>query len=106
MGNILEVAGPAESELHVDEFLKWRAAWIDAFDDYSYRPEQILDAGANQVAVTFQQRGKPRGSDSWVEWRYGIIYTVEERLITRGEVYATPEQTLEAAELRGVGPAR
>ncbi len=49
--------------------------------------------------MTFQQRGKPRGSDSWVEWRYGIIYTVEEQLITRGKVYGTPEETLEAAGL-------
>jgi len=75
MGNVLEVAGPGKSELRGDEFLDWRAAWIDTFDDYSYRAEKILDAGANRVVALFHQRGKPRGSDSWVEWRYGIVYT-------------------------------
>jgi ketosteroid isomerase-like protein len=99
MGDVLEVAGAGKSELLADEFLEWRAAWIDTFDDYSYGAEKILDAGGNDVAVTYHQRGKPRGSDSWVEWRYGIVYTVEDGLVTRGKVYSTPEETLEAAGL-------
>jgi ketosteroid isomerase-like protein len=99
MGNVLEVAGPGKSELRGDEFLEWRAAWIDTFDDYSYRAEKILDAGANRVVGLFHQRGKPRGTDSWVEWRYGLVYTVEDGFITRGKVYSTPEEALEAAGL-------
>ena len=47
----------------------------------------------------FHQRGKPHGSNSWVEMRYGIGYTVEEELITGGNLYATPEDALEAAGL-------
>jgi hypothetical protein len=50
------------------------------------------------VEIT-RQRGRLRGSDSWIEWRYGIVYTVEEGLIRRGKVYATPEEALEAAGL-------
>jgi ketosteroid isomerase-like protein len=83
----------------VDEFLEFRAAWIEPYDDWSYEPEKILDAGANRVLVTLHQRGKPRGSDSWVEMHYGIVYTVEEGLIRRAEFYATPEKALEAAGL-------
>ena len=30
---------------------------------------------------------------------YGLVYTVEEGLITRGDFYAAPEKALEAAGL-------
>jgi ketosteroid isomerase-like protein len=98
LGDFSEVAGRSEIR-GVDEFLKWRAAWIEPYDDWCYSAEKILDAGANGVVATFHQRGKPRGSDSWVEMRYGIGYTVEEGLIAGAKVYTTPEEALEAAEL-------
>jgi ketosteroid isomerase-like protein len=83
----------------IDEFLEWRAGWIDMFDDWNNSAEKILDAGANRVVATFHQRGKLRGTDDWVEMRYGIVYTVEEGLITEGTGYATQEEALEAAGL-------
>src|SRR5262245_4285922 len=83
-----------------DEFLKFRAAWMEPYDDFSYEPVRIIDAGANRVVVTLHQRGKPHGSDSWVEMDYGLVYTVEEGLIARGDFYSTPETALEAAGLR------
>jgi ketosteroid isomerase-like protein len=82
-----------------DEFLEFRAAWMEPYDDFIYEPRKILDAGANRVVVFLHQRGKPHDSDSWVEMDYGLVYTVEEGLITRGDFYATPEQALEAAGL-------
>jgi ketosteroid isomerase-like protein len=98
LSGAFEVAGKTETH-GLDEFLEWRAAWIEAFDDYSYSPEKILDAGANRVVATFRQRGKPHGADSWVEMRYGFIYTVEDGLITRAKIYGTAEEALEAAGL-------
>jgi ketosteroid isomerase-like protein len=87
-------------ELHsIDEFLEWRATWIALFDDWSYRPEKILDAGGDKVVGTFFQRGKLRGSDSWVDMHYAIVYTVEEGLITRGRMYLNREEGLKAAGL-------
>ena len=82
------------------EFLEFRATWMEPYDDWSYEPEKILDAGANQVVVTLYQRGKPHGSDSWVEMHYALVYTVEKGLISRGDFYATPEEALEATGLR------
>jgi len=86
-----------EQTLRGWEFLEFRAAWMEPYDDFMYEPKEILDAGANRVVVTLHQRGKPHGSDSWVEMDYGIVYVVEEGLIRRAEFYATPEQALEAA---------
>ena len=89
-----------QSTLHgADEFLKFRAAWMEPYDDFMYEPVRIIDAGANRVVVTLHQRGKPHGSDSWVEMDYGLVYTVEEGLIRRADFYATPQKALEAAGL-------
>ena len=89
-----------ETMLHgADEFFKFRAAWMEPYDDFLYEPVRIIDAGANRVVVTLHQRGKPHGSDSWVEMDYGLVYTVEEGLIRRADFYATPQKALEAAGL-------
>ena len=82
------------------EFLEFRTAWMEPYDDFMYEPKRILDAGASRVVATMHQRGKPHGSDSWVEMGYGMVYTVEEGLISRADFYATPGQALEAAGLR------
>ena len=81
------------------EFLEFRAAWMEPYDDFMYEPMRFLDAGANRVVVMFHQRGKPHGSDSWVGLDYGVVYTVEEGLIRRGDFYAPPEKALEAVGL-------
>ncbi len=73
---------------------------MEPYDDFSYEPVKIIDAGGSRVVVTLHQRGKPHGSDSWVEMDYGVVYTVEEDLISRVDFYATPEEALEAAGLR------
>ncbi len=95
LSGVFQLAGRSETR-GLDEFLEWRKAWFAAYDDYSYGAEKILDAGANGVVATFHQ---PHGSNSWVEMDYAIVYTVEEGLITRGKVYATPKEALEAAGL-------
>jgi ketosteroid isomerase-like protein len=83
----------------MDEFLAWRAAWMEPYEDWRYEPERILDAAGNRVVVTLYQRGKLRDTDSWVEMRYGLIYTVEAGLIRSADFYASPEQALRAAGL-------
>ena len=89
-----------ETMLHgADEFFKFRAAWMEPYDDFLYEPVRIIDAGANPVVATLHQRGKPHDSDSWVEMDYGLVYTVEEGLIRRADFYATPQKALEAAGL-------
>ena len=88
-----------EQTLHGWEFLEFRAAWMEPYDDFMYEPTRFLDAGANRVVVFLHQRGKPHGSDSWVEMHYGIVYTVEQGLIRRADFYAPPKKALEAVGL-------
>ena len=82
-----------------NDFLEFRAAWMDSFEEWSYEATEVLDAGANGVLVMLHQRGKPRGGDSWVEMHYGLIYTVEDGMITRADFHTTPEDAREAAGL-------
>lgn len=88
------------SVLHgLDEFIEFRTAWMEPYEDWSYDVEKILDAGEKGVVALFHQRGKLPDSHSWIEQHYGIVYTVEERLISGARVYAAPEEALEAAGL-------
>src|SRR5688500_13063571 len=84
----------------LDEFLEFRAAWTEPYDEWSYDVEKILDAGANRVVATFHQRGKLRASDSWVDLSYGIVYTIGSGLIQRSQVYASADEAVEAAGRR------
>lgn len=84
----------------LDEFLEFRAAWTEPFDEWSYSVETILDAGGSRVVATFSQRGKPHGSDSWVDLRYGIVYMVGRGLIQRSQLYVSADEALAAAGLR------
>jgi ketosteroid isomerase-like protein len=90
---------PMGGEHHVDQFIELRAGWMEPYDEWEYEPEKFHDAGENRVLVLFHQRGKLRDSDSWIEMHYGIVYTVEEGLITGARMYLTPEEALEAAGL-------
>jgi ketosteroid isomerase-like protein len=83
----------------IDEFLQFRDAWMEPYDEWGYEPEKFLDAGESRVLVLFHQRGKLRDSNSWVEQQYGILYTVEEGLLRGAVIYADRDKALEAAGL-------
>ncbi len=91
---------PEPMEFHgQDGFFEFLKGWVEAYDEWDNEIEDVLDAGGSQVVALVHQRGRPHGSKAWLELHYGLLYTVEEGLIRRVEVYGTPEETLEAAGL-------
>jgi hypothetical protein len=46
-----------------------------------------------------RQRGRLRGTGSWVEAFYGTVYTLANGKIKRIQWYATPEEAKQAAGL-------
>jgi ketosteroid isomerase-like protein len=91
---------PGQSEFcGLDEFNDFLETWIKPYDRWSYEVEKIFDAGGNRVVVAVHQRGKPRGSDSWIDARFAIVYTIEGERIQRGQVYTSADEALEAAGL-------
>jgi hypothetical protein len=53
------------------------------------------------VGPIISQRGRPKGSQSWVHLRFGVVWTVADGELKRGRVFRTAEEALEAAGLRG-----
>jgi hypothetical protein len=60
--------------------------WFAQLDEGLVGPERVAQFfGQDPITtfsrfgafVTLHQRGKPHGSDSWVEMDYGMVYTVE-----------------------------
>jgi ketosteroid isomerase-like protein len=82
-----------------DGFMEFFAEWTDAYEDWTQEVESITDAGDSHVVVTTRQGGRLRGSDSWVALRAAFLYTVENELLVRADVYGSPEEALEAAGL-------
>ena len=98
---IWETPGPSPFKYHGwSGFFDFFNEWVDAYDDWEQEIEDVLDCGGNRVVVLARQRGRLRGTQDWVELYYGLIYTVEDGLIRRVQVYETPEEALEAAGLR------
>jgi ketosteroid isomerase-like protein len=94
-------AWPGQPVFHGrDGFIEFFTEWTDAYEEWTQEFESFTDVGDSQVVVTGRQRGRLRGSDSWVALRLGFLYTVENGLIMRAEIYGSPEEALEAAGLR------
>jgi hypothetical protein len=68
--------------------MEFFAEWTDAYDEWTQEIESVIDAGDGHVVVTTRQRGRLRGSDSWVALRVGFLYTVEKgRLVPRRRLH-------------------
>lgn len=56
--------------------------------------------GRDRVLVVTTQRGRLRGTDSWVELHYGMVATVAEGRVSRYDIFATPAKALASVGLR------
>ncbi len=80
-----------------DEFF---GQWTAPYDDWEIDVPDIRDVGDDRVVALVTQRGQPQGSDSWVQLRYGMVYTLQGGLVSRIEAFATWDEALAA-----VGPS-
>ena len=80
-------------------FNEFIAKWIEAYDKFEQQMEEVIDAGGQDVVSIISQRGRPRGSQSWVHLRFGVVWTVGEGELKRGRVFRTAEEALEAVGL-------
>jgi ketosteroid isomerase-like protein len=67
--------------------------------DYSLEPDEILDAGTDDVVVVQHERGKGKGSGVPFESRWALIYTLTGGKIGRITHYGSEQSALEAAGL-------
>ena len=81
-------------------FVGFLRRWVEPYAEWRIEIEDIRDPGGERVVAVLRQEGRLHDSESWIEMRYGIVYTLNEGTVRRASVYATPEQALEAAGLR------
>ena len=83
--------GPAE----VREFLR---EWAEAFDDFSFQAEEMVDAG-NSVVVHVRQRGLGKETGAEVENHAWQVFTLRKGKVVHCRGYETKVQALDAVGL-------
>ena len=72
--------------------------WTDAFDAWTIEVQATHDAGDKVVSVC-RQRGRSKTTGMPVEMVFGMVWTVRGGLQTQMQMYADPDEALEAAGL-------
>ena len=83
-----------------EEILAVLEEWVDTWDEHQVELIELIDAGGERVVAVIQERGKLKGSDTWVEHPRGVVYTVRNQRVLRYEEHEDRAQALEAAGLR------
>ena len=90
--------GPPEYH-GTDGFMQFFGEWIAAYDEWEQDVEEIVDVGDNRVVGITRQRGRPHDSDSWVDLEAGFVYTIDDGLLVRVDVYGSRAEALKAVGL-------
>ena len=72
--------------------------WVEAWDDWELEVESLHDAG-DKVAAILRQRGRSKTTGLIVDMHFGQLWTIRDGRQAHMEMYASPEETLEAAGL-------
>jgi ketosteroid isomerase-like protein len=78
---------------------KFMADWGETWEDWEVEVEQYLDAGESVVCIV-RQRGRSKATGVAVDMHFGQVWTLRDRREVRMQMYASPEEALEAAGLR------
>lgn len=79
------------------EFLtEWLAAW----DEWELELEEMHDAGGERVVAIVRQQGRSKATGLPVDMRFAQVWTLSNGKQVRMEMYATPDEALEATGLR------
>jgi ketosteroid isomerase-like protein len=75
---------------------QFNVAWTAAWDDWELEIEDYVDAG-ERVVVIVHQRGRSKATGVPVEMRMGQVWTLQDGKRIRMQMYASPEEALDAA---------
>jgi ketosteroid isomerase-like protein len=75
-------------------------AWFaDAFEEFGFALEEIIDAGGDRVVVLYTMTARGRKSGITLDQRGGIVINVAGEHLGRMDSYLEPAEALEAAGL-------
>lgn len=72
--------------------------WRETWDDWELAVEELHDAG-DKVVCVMRQRGRSRAGGVPVDMKFVLLITFRDGKQFRVEVYANPDEGLEAAGL-------
>ena len=72
--------------------------WVEAWDDWEIEVQSLHDAG-DKVAAILRQRGRSKATGLQVDMAFAQVWTIRDGKQVRMEMYASPEETFEAAGL-------
>lgn len=72
----------------------------DAYDDVRINPDEVIDAGGDEIVVIATVHATGRGSRVPIEWHHGYIWTIEQGRAVRFRWFNDPALALEAVGLR------
>jgi ketosteroid isomerase-like protein len=78
--------------------MQFLAEWADAWDDWELEVEDYVDAG-ERVVVIVNQRGRSKATGIPVDMRFAQVWTFRDGQAIRMQMYASPEEALEAVGL-------
>ena len=78
------------------EFL---ADWDEAWEDWKVEVEDYIDAGDARVVTIVRQRGRSKATGVPVDMHFGQVWTIRDGQQIRMQMYASPDEALEAAGL-------
>jgi ketosteroid isomerase-like protein len=75
--------------------------WMDTFDGFRIEPVELISIEQDTVAAVLRYGGRAKLSGIEIDDTFGVVFKIRDGKIARGREYATREQALEAAGLRG-----
>jgi ketosteroid isomerase-like protein len=91
---------PDPGEWHgLEGMLAVLTEWTDAFDEFTMRGEEYIDAG-DQVIVRIAQKGRGDDSGVPVTGTFWFVLGVRNQKVVTLDMYATREEALEATGLK------
>jgi ketosteroid isomerase-like protein len=73
--------------------------WTSTWEEYEFEVDELVKAGEDRVVGLLRERGRMKGSDSWVEHVRGVVWTIRAGKVLRYDEYPTKQDALEAAGL-------
>ena len=81
-------------------YVQFTRTWTEDFEEFQMEPEEIVDAGADGVAVVVHQRAIGKGSGAAVDMRASMILVLESACVVRIDVFLDSTTAFKAAGLR------
>jgi ketosteroid isomerase-like protein len=82
-----------------EEFVEFMRTWSEDFEDWSIRPERLIDAGDDRVVALVHQRATGKGSRVQVDLHMAFVYELKEGQVIRARTFIDPAEALKAAGL-------